>query len=233
MASIPSSVVAAASSKPCRFICQCHYLKKKVIKFLIVPRKKAKDVRDAQKAKAHTSIPNIVVASTNSLASKSSSILCHLSQQLIVRQLSIRMVMQLSTSLSPRKGVESSFRYHSSHALPKSEELPDLVITFESSSTSKILCSNIFDPLWQKATFDELEALFKTRTWDSANLPQVEAIRPWSLFQMDVKNAFINGDLDKEVYPKPPPGFEHLSQKFCCLRKVYKHFSSFLVKSLR
>ena len=37
----------------------------------------------------------------------------------------------------------------------------------------------------------------------------VSAARKWSFFQMDVKNAFLNGELSKEVYMKLPPDYSH------------------------
>lgn len=36
---------------------------------------------------------------------------------------------------------------------------------------------------------------------------------------MDVHNAFLHGDLDEEVYMKPPPGFKAPANKVCRLRK--------------
>ena len=37
---------------------------------------------------------------------------------------------------------------------------------------------------------------------------------------MDVKNAFLNGNLSEEVYMQPPPGLSVESNKVCHLRRA-------------
>ena len=48
----------------------------------------------------------------------------------------------------------------------------------------------------------------------------VAAASKWDLFQMEVKNAFLNGDLSEEVYMQPPPGLSVDSNKICHLRRA-------------
>ena len=46
------------------------------------------------------------------------------------------------------------------------------------------------------------------------------AVYRWPLYQIDVKNAFLNGDLHKEVYMQPPPGYPHSGNQVCRLRRA-------------
>ncbi|KAL1193519.1 Retrovirus-related Pol polyprotein from transposon RE2 [Cardamine amara subsp. amara] len=42
----------------------------------------------------------------------------------------------------------------------------------------------------------------------------------WDLWQMDVKNAFLQGELEEEVYMASPPGYDHEAGEVCRLRKA-------------
>ena len=48
----------------------------------------------------------------------------------------------------------------------------------------------------------------------------VAAASKWDLFQIDVKNAFLNGDLSENVYMQPPLGLSVESNKVCHLRRA-------------
>lgn len=52
------------------------------------------------------------------------------------------------------------------------------------------------------------------------SLLAIAAVRRWPLYQMDFKNAFLHGDLTKEVYMKPPPGVTHPHDHVCRLKKA-------------
>jgi hypothetical protein len=67
-----------------------------------------------------------------------------------------------------------------------------------------------------KETFAPVARLSSARA-----LLAVAASRHWSLSQMDVKNAFLNGDLSEEVYMKPPPSLSSPPNKVCRLHRAF------------
>uniref|UniRef100_A0A2N9F1Z3 Reverse transcriptase Ty1/copia-type domain-containing protein n=1 Tax=Fagus sylvatica TaxID=28930 RepID=A0A2N9F1Z3_FAGSY len=115
--------------------------------------------------------------------------------------------------------------------------------------------------LWKATMTEELNALFRNRTWVLVDLPPdksvvgcftkeydidyeetfalvarlssvrillaVTASRQWKLFQINVKNAFLNGDLSEEVYMQPPPGLSHPPDKNFEMKDL-GHLSYFL-----
>ena len=47
------------------------------------------------------------------------------------------------------------------------------------------------------------------------------AVHCWPLYQMDVKNAFLDGDLHEEVYMQSPLGYPHSANQVCHLRCAF------------
>lgn len=47
----------------------------------------------------------------------------------------------------------------------------------------------------------------------------IAASKGWSLYQMDVKNAFLHGDLAEDIFMKPPPGLFSSSEGVCKLKR--------------
>ena len=45
----------------------------------------------------------------------------------------------------------------------------------------------------------------------------IVATSKWDIFQIDVKNAFLNGDLSEEVHMQPLPSLSVESNKVCHL----------------
>ena len=51
-------------------------------------------------------------------------------------------------------------------------------------------------------TFSPIAKLNSVRLFIS-----IAASQQWMIHQLDIKNAFLHGDLEKEVYMEQPPGF--------------------------
>ena len=75
--------------------------------------------------------------------------------------------------------------------------------------------SETFSPM---AMIDTIRVLFS-----------VDANKDWPLHQFDMKNVFLHGEIEKEVYMKAPPGFseEYNLGEGCRLRKALYELKQF------
>jgi hypothetical protein len=75
----------------------------------------------------------------------------------------------------------------------------------------------------QQEGIDYEETFAPTAKWNTIRLTlALAAQKGWKVHQMDVKSAFLNGDLEEDVYMQQPPGFEIAGQehKVCKLIKA-------------
>ncbi|MCO5553375.1 hypothetical protein L7F22_006896 [Adiantum nelumboides] len=115
----------------------------------------------------------------------------------------------------------------------------------EPTSVSEALA----DPKWKEAMESEYDSIIKNGTWQlvvpppkrkvegfdvyetfapTARMTSIRTVLAlaahyhWKIFQMDVKSAFLNGELKEEVYVSQPPGFEVSNEehKVCKLIKA-------------
>uniref|UniRef100_A0A2N9EIU4 Reverse transcriptase Ty1/copia-type domain-containing protein n=1 Tax=Fagus sylvatica TaxID=28930 RepID=A0A2N9EIU4_FAGSY len=93
----------------------------------------------------------------------------------------------------------------------------DLVDLPHGSSYCQGICSGTMG-LTMRRLLSPVARITSVRT--SVRLLAIAAVHQWPLFQMDVKNAFLNGDLTEEVYMKAPSGYSDCPDKVCLLRRA-------------
>lgn len=72
----------------------------------------------------------------------------------------------------------------------------------------------------QVAGVDYIETFASIAKMNSIRLTlAIAAAHGWDVHQMDVKSAFLHGDLDEEIYMEQPQGFIQDTSLVCRLRK--------------
>ncbi|CAJ2642245.1 unnamed protein product [Trifolium pratense] len=85
--------------------------------------------------------------------------------------------------------------------------------------------------VWREAMDQEIESIERNGTWELTDLPQARwdtirtilalaASHGWNVYQLDVKSAFLHGDLAEDVYVDQPAGYNKQEGKVYKLKKA-------------
>ncbi|RVW65725.1 Retrovirus-related Pol polyprotein from transposon RE1 [Vitis vinifera] len=118
------------------------------------------------------------------------------------------------TALAPRMTTRSM------RGITKKKTILDLsAIKVSEPSTLK---QAFKDPNWTKAMEMEIAALHRNHTWDLVEQPPNVNVIGLEIRQLDVHNAFLNGELEEQVYMSQPPGYfdTQFPNRVCRLKKA-------------
>ncbi|GJW26064.1 ribonuclease H-like domain-containing protein [Tanacetum coccineum] len=99
------------------------------------------------------------------------------------------------------------------------------VFNLNKSSEPSSITKALKDVNWISVMNDEMHALYENDTWYMIDLPTsrkpIEIQKNWKIFQMDINNALLYGELNEKVYMLPLPGFLNSSENKVCKLKKY------------